>query len=79
MSGHVTVVEALTAAVQHGIKAVDTQTPQLVTSAVYLTLLKRQKTPKPVSRSQHIMLLLVHVSQTVIISQHSWRVGGCKL
>lgn len=48
VSGHVTVVETLTAAVRHGIKAADTQTPQLVTSAVYLTLLKRQKTPKPV-------------------------------
>ena len=55
VSGHVTVVEALTAAVQRGIKATDTQTPQLVTSAVYLTLLKRQKTPKPVSELAYVM------------------------
>jgi len=44
VSGHVTTVEALTAAVQSGIKVTDTQTSQLVTSPVFTKETKYTKT-----------------------------------
>ena len=44
MSGLVTIVEALTAAVQCSIKLTDTQTSQLVTSPVFTKETKETKT-----------------------------------